>query len=150
MCSKCDYTIHGAQSHFGWDNSLVPAETVAPGSTIRFCCLDSSAGQLGPQSTLSDVAGLDFARVNPVNGPIFVDGAMPGDVLKVTIGDFTPQPQDGRGWGWTANIPGFGLLTDQFPDPALHLWGYDDHCRNPALFGTQARVPLKPFAGTIG
>ena len=150
MCSNCDYTIHGSQSHFGWDNSIPPTETVSPGSTIRFCCLDSSGGQFGPPSTLTDVARLDFSRVNPVNGPIYVDGAMPGDVLKVTIGDFTPQPHEGRGWGWTANIPGFGLLTDQFPDPQLHIWGYDGHCSNPALFGAHARVPLKPFAGTIG
>ncbi len=31
MCKACDYTIHGAQHHFGWDNSLAPAERVAPG-----------------------------------------------------------------------------------------------------------------------
>lgn len=150
MCSNCDYTIHGAQSHFGWDNSIAPALTVAPGSTIRFCCRDSSGGQFGPSTTLADVARLDFAGVNPVTGPIFVDGAMPGDVLKVTIGDFTPQEHEGRGWGWTANIPGFGLLTDQFPDPALHIWGYEGSRANPALFGSHAKVPLKPFAGTIG
>ena len=48
MCKACDYTIHGAQHHFGWDNSLAPAERVEPGATIRFRCHDSSAGQLGP------------------------------------------------------------------------------------------------------
>ena len=35
MCKACDYTIHGAQHHFGWDNSLAPALRVAPGSTLR-------------------------------------------------------------------------------------------------------------------
>jgi len=30
MCKACDYTIHGAQAHFGWDNSLPPALRVAP------------------------------------------------------------------------------------------------------------------------
>ena len=29
------------------------------------------------------------------------------------------------GWGWTANIPGFGLLADQFKEPALHIWKYN-------------------------
>ena len=53
MCKACDYTIHGAQHHFGWDNSFVPALTVAPGKTILFHCNDSSAGQLGPQSTVA-------------------------------------------------------------------------------------------------
>jgi len=151
MCKNCDYTIHGAQHHFGWDNSLPPAQRVEPGATIRFNCVDSSAGQLGPDSTLADVAALDFGRINPVNGPIHVEGAEPGDALKITIEGFTPQAApDGRGWGWTANIPGFGLLADQFPDPALHIWRFDPTSMEPALFGSHGRVPLKPFAGTIG
>jgi acetamidase/formamidase len=149
MCKDCDYTIHGRQHHFGWDNTLVPAETVAPGSTILFKCQDSSAGQLGPSSTVADVMALDFGKVNPVSGPIFVDGAAPGDALKVTIEQFTPQQADGAGWGWTANIPGFGLLADQFTEPALHVWRYDAGSMTPAMWG-KARVPLKPFAGTIG
>lgn len=150
MCQACTYTIHRHQHHFGWDNSIPPAETVAPGSTIRFQCQDSSAGQLGPASTLADVKTLDFGKINPVSGPIFIEGARPGDVLKVTIESLTPQPAEGKGWGWTANIPGFGLLADQFTDPALHIWHYDPATLAPALWGAEARVPLKPFAGTIG
>ncbi|WP_027169144.1 acetamidase/formamidase family protein [Mesorhizobium sp. WSM3224] len=145
MCSNCDYTIHGRHHHFGWDNSFAPAERVAPGSTIEFQCLDSSGGQLKPDSTVADAAKLDFAKVNPVTGPIFVDGAEPGDALKVTIEMFKPS-----GFGWTANIPGFGLLADDFKEPALNIWKYDAASLEPALFGKNARVPLKPFAGTIG
>ncbi|MGB3689797.1 MAG: acetamidase/formamidase family protein [Jannaschia helgolandensis] len=146
MCNKCpDYTIHGASHHFGWDNSFVPVETVAPGSTIEFKCHDSSAGQLTATSTVEDVRTLDFGKINPVSGPIYVDGAEPGDALKIQIEGFTPS-----GFGWTANIPGFGLLADQFEDPALTLWKYDADTLEPALFGKQGRVPLKPFAGTIG
>ena len=145
MCSKCDYTIHGAQHHFGWDNSLVPAERVAPGSTILFHCHDSSAGQLGPSSTVADVATLDFGKINPVSGPIFIEGAEPGDAIKVSIDSFKPS-----GFGWTANIPGFGLLADDFKEPALNVWKYDPDSLEPAMFGKHGRVPLKPFAGTIG
>ena len=150
MCKACDYTIHGAQHHFGWDNSQAPALRAEPGSTIRFNCQDSSAGQLGPSSTVADVVALDFGRINPVSGPIYVEGARPGDVLKVTLDSFTPQPHAGRGFGWTANIPGFGLLADQFTDAALNVWSYDPSSMEPALWGKSARVPLKPFAGTIG
>src|SRR5690606_6090270 len=57
---------------------------------------------------------------------------------------------DGKGFGWTANIPGFGLLADHFKDPALTLWSYDPENLAPALWGKAARIPLKPFAGTIG
>jgi acetamidase/formamidase len=145
MCSDPGYTIHGHQHHFGWDNSLVPAATVAPGSTILFHCQDSGAGHFGPSSTVAEVGTLDFSKVNPVSGPIYVDGAEPGDALKVTIDSFAPS-----GFGWTANIPGFGLLADQFTDPALTLWKYDPSTLGPAMFGSEGRVPLKPFAGTIG
>lgn len=145
MCSSNDYTIHGAHHHFGWDNSFQPVETVAPGSTIFFECQDSSAGQLTPESKLEDVINLDFGKINPVTGPIFVDGAEPGDAVKVTIHQFEPS-----GFGWTANIPGFGLLADQFTDPALHIWKYDPLSMAPSLFGPGGQVPLKPFAGTIG
>lgn len=150
MCKACNYTIHGAQHHFGWDNSVAPAERVEPGSTILFHCHDSSAGQLGPSSKLADVTALDFGRINPVSGPIWVEGAQPGDALKVTIDSFAPQAQGERGWGWTANIPGFGLLADQFTDPALIIWDFDAATLAPALWSSQARIPLKPFAGTIG
>lgn len=145
MCNNCDYTIHGRHHHFGWDNSFAPAERVAPGSTIEFQCLDAGGGQLRSDSTVADVAKLDFAKVNPVTGPIFVEGAEPGDALKVTIEMFKPS-----GFGWTANIPGFGLLADDFKEPALNIWKYDAVSLEPALFGKNARVPLKPFAGTIG
>ncbi len=145
MCNNCSYTIHNHQHHFDWDNSIVPVETVTPGTTIEFNCIDSSAGQLTADSTVSDVATLDFGKINPVNGPIYVEGAMPGDALKITIESFKPS-----GFGWTANIPDFGLLADQFPDPALTIWKYDPDTLEPALFGKNGRVPLKPFAGTIG
>ena len=141
----CNHTIHSENAHVGWDNSLPPVLTVAPGETVAFDTVDSSGGQLAPDSTLEDLSRLDFARVNPVTGPDFVDGAEPGDSLKVTLLDYQPS-----GWGWTANIPGFGLLADQFSEPALKLWKYDPVRLEPAMFSDQARVPLKPFAGTIG
>ncbi len=118
---------------------------VAPGASIEFETVDSSGGQLRPASTVEAVRQLDFTKVNPVTGPVFVDGAEPGDVLKITILSFTPS-----GWGWTANIPGFGLLSDDFPDAALRLWTYDATLLEPALYGHWGKVPLKPFAGTIG
>ncbi|QKV18286.1 acetamidase/formamidase family protein [Oricola thermophila] len=145
MCSNCDYTIHGHHHHYGWDHSIPPADRVAPGSTLEFTCLDSGNGHFTPDSTVADVATLDFSKVNPVTGPIYVDGAMPGDALKVEILSFKPS-----GFGWTANIPGFGLLADQFKEAALTLWTYEADTLAPALFGKHGKVPLKPFAGTIG
>jgi acetamidase/formamidase len=147
MTSTCSHThsIHSHQSHLGWDNALAPVIRIGPGETIQFHPLDASGGQLTPASTVADVAGLDFSRINPVCGPVWVDGAEPGDALKITLLEFGPS-----GWGWTANIPGFGLLADQFTEPALHIWKYDTTTMAPAMFGPGGRVPLKPFCGTIG
>jgi acetamidase/formamidase len=136
-------TIHA--QHYGWDNSLAPAARIAPGDSLEFDVTDASGGQLSQASTAADVGRLDFGRVNPVAGPIHIDGAEPGDVLKVTVLSFAPS-----GWGWTANIPGFGLLAEDFKEPALQLWRYDARDLTPAAFGSWAAVPLKPFAGTIG
>ncbi len=112
---------------------------------MGFQTVEASGGQINPSSTVQDVAKLDFAKVNPVNGPIFVHAAEPGDSLKVTLERF-----DMAGWGWTANIPGFGLLADQFTEPALHIWKFDPATLAPAMCGPAGRVPLKPFAGTNG
>jgi acetamidase/formamidase len=139
------HTIHQHQHHLGWDNTNPPALTVAPGTTVAFETVDASGAQLSLDSTVADVSTLDFGKVNPVTGPVLVDGAAPGDALKVTVESFAPS-----GWGWTANIPGFGLLADQFPDPALHLWKYDPATMAPAMYGPGGKVPLKPFTGTIG
>jgi acetamidase/formamidase len=139
------HTIHRHQHHHGWDNSIAPVLHIAPGECAEFDVCESSSGQISRSSTAADIGALDFSRINPVTGPIFVEGAEPGDVLQVTLLAFTPS-----GWGWTANIPGFGLLADEFREPALHLWSYDPTTLAPSLFGHWARVPLKPFTGTIG
>ncbi len=138
-------TIHAHQRHHGWDRAHAPVLDVAPGASVEFDVVDSSGGQLMPTSTAADLGRLDFATVNPLFGPVRVDGARPGDVLKVTLLEFTPS-----GWGWTGIIPGFGLLAEDFPSPALCVWRYDASRLAPAAFGAAARVPLKPFAGTLG
>jgi len=140
-----NHTIHAHQCHFGWDNANQPVVMAKPGESIEFHPMDSSGGQLTKDSTVANIAALDFAKVNPVAGPVHIDGAEPGDAIKVTLLDFSPS-----GWGWTANIPGFGLLTDHFPDPALHIWSYDKVSMVPAAYGPGGKVPLKPFCGTIG
>jgi acetamidase/formamidase len=145
MSGSHNHTIHKHHHHHGWDNSIQPVLTVAPGATVELETIDSSGGQITPDWTVADMGKLDFAKVNPTTGPIFIDGAEPGDAVKVTLLSYKPS-----GWGWTANIPGFGLLADQFKEPALHIWKYDAASLTPAMFGKIGAVPLKPFAGTIG
>jgi len=141
----CNHTIHKLSHHFGWDNAIEPTVTITPGQTIEIETIDSSGGQLAPGSTVKDLGSLSFDKINPVTGPIFIEGAEPGDAVAIKFLDFKPS-----GWGWTANIPGFGLLADQFTDPELHIWKYDNVSMSPALYGPGGQVPLKPFCGTVG
>lgn len=139
------HTIHGNHQHLSWDNSRPPAMTIAPGDTVEFRDIDATSRQLTAKSTVEDIRTLDFSLINPIAGPVFMDGAVPGDALKVTLLGFEPS-----GWAWTAIVPGFGLLADDFPEPALHIWSYEKSFAAPAVYGPGARVPLKPFCGTIG
>lgn len=144
MNANLRHTIHREHIHHGWNNAFIPRLRIAPGETVEFEIVDASSGQLTRSSTAADVEKLDLARVNPVTGPVYIDGAKPGDALKIKVLSFRPS-----GWGWTGNIPGFGLLTDQFPQAKLHHWNYDPGLA-PAMYGPGGRVPLKPMCGTIG
>ncbi len=135
-------TIHDQHHHFGWDNTFEPVLTIEPGEEVEFGIVDASGGQLTAASTTADVAALDFGKVNPVTGPVRIVGAEPGDAIAIEVLGFEPS-----GWGWTALIPGFGLLADEFPEPALHISRYDDRS---VEFLPGVRIPTRPFTGTIG
>jgi acetamidase/formamidase len=134
--------IKRTETHTAWDRTLTPIATVAPGDEITVETADASGGQLTAGSTAADVPGLDFARVNPVTGPFAVEGARPGDALVVDILDM-----EVGSWGWTACIPGFGLLAEDFPDPHLRVSTIADG-RAELLPGVS--VPVVPMIGTIG
>jgi acetamidase/formamidase len=140
----CDHTIHEHQRHHAWDRDLAPALEVEDGDCVEFDTADASGGQLSAASTADDLADIDFGRVNPVSGPVFVRGSRPGDVLEVEVLELAMT-----GWGWTAIIPGFGLLADEYPDPWLKHWTLTPGGRF-AAFADGVSVPLAPFPGTIG
>jgi acetamidase/formamidase len=106
--------LSGDQSHLVWDNSIPAAATVGPGDVVELQLRDASGGQIRADDDESALGRLDFSTVNPCTGPVFVDGAAPGDELVVTMLDIAVDS-----WGWTANIPGFGLLAEDFPQPHL-------------------------------
>lgn len=127
-----------------WDNSAEPVLEVESGTSVTFEAADASGGQLSAQSTAADVPSMDMGRVNPVTGPVFVKGAAPGDVLQVEIQELVPHD-----WGWTALIPGFGLLADEFPDPWLNI-SQVDTANKRVRFLENVTLPFEPFPGTIG
>ena len=112
---------------------------------MSIATLESSGGQIDEHSSVADIVKLDFARINPVTGPVYVEDAAPGDAIKVTVNEMTPS-----GVGWSAIIPDFGLLPDQFPEPVLKLWRYDTLSAEAASYSDVAKVFLKPMVGSIG
>lgn len=135
-------TIHRHQHHLGWDNAHVPLLHVAPGERIALELMDASRGLMTPAATAATLSELELGNANPLTGPVHVDGAMPGDTLVVHIHDYALAR-----WGWTALIPGFGLLAHDFGAPFMHISNYDASLIE---FLPGVRLPTRPFAGTIG
>src|SRR5579871_6962023 len=82
------------QWHLAWDHSIPPIYRVQSGDVIEFDLLEASCGQIVADSTLDAIRTLDFSRVDQVNGPIYVEGAEPGDTLQIDLLDL--QPADDR------------------------------------------------------
>jgi acetamidase/formamidase len=138
------HTVTHEQYRHAWDNSIPPVLTVNENEVVTFQTRDSGNDQIQPGDDVEAVRNLDFSRINPISGPIAIAGARPGDVLQVDILGI-----ETRDWGWTAIIPGFGLLADEYPDPFVHVWAFDRE-RNRAEFRPGISVPLDPFIGVIG
>ena len=129
--------------HYTWDAGHEPALTIADGDTVVVHTRDVSDNQISPGSDTSVVAGLDWERVYPLAGPIYVEGARPGDTLAVEILDLHTE-----GWGWTAILPGLGLLPEEFPDAYLRVFDLSEGEVVP--FREDIEIPLAPFMGTMG
>ena len=130
------------QVHYTWDASNEPVITVDSGDTVVVHTRDVSDNQITPDSDTSAIDGLDWDRVYPLAGPIAVAGAEPGDTLAIEVRDLHTQ-----GWGWTAILPGLGLLADDFPDAYLRVF---DISGGDVAQLDSATIPLDPFLGTMG
>jgi acetamidase/formamidase len=129
--------------HFAWDAGNAPVITVDAGDTVVVTTRDVSDNQITRESDASVIAELNWDRVYPLAGPIAVNGAQPGDILAVEILDLHPL-----GWGWTAILPGFGLLADDFPDAYLRI--FDLTLGDVTYMRDDIAIPLEPFLGTMG
>jgi acetamidase/formamidase len=129
--------------HFMWDNSHKPAVEIEPGDVVHFEAEEVTAGQLHKGDPASKLGQLDFDRLYPLAGPVFVKGAEPGDVLEVEILELQPGS-----WGWAALLPGLGLLAADFPDPYVRYFDLGD--RKTAELRPDIQIPLAPFCGTMG
>ncbi|MEX0723338.1 MAG: acetamidase/formamidase family protein [Gracilimonas sp.] len=139
-----DFELLDTETHARWSNTIKPVLTVPSGSVIKVATQEASAKQLDINSTVADLGDLSFDPIHPLTGPVYVEGAEPGDILKVTL-----HKVEMGDWGWTAIIPGFGFLADEFEQPYLKTFelGKD---RKTAKFSENIEIPLKPFPGVMG
>ncbi len=135
---------------WGWfDNAHPPVLTVRSGDTVVMETMMHSHNQIVPGVTIEEIRQLrlDHPGRGPhsVTGPVYVEGAEPGDVLKVHINRIVP-----RAYGANFNIPSmFGEFPDKFPDGQVRYF-YLDIKRMATEFAPGIEVPLRPFPGTIG
>jgi len=137
-------------TQWGWfDNAELPRLTVDSGDTVVVETMSHSHGQLWPGRTIEELKKLrtDWPGRGPmtITGPIFVNGAEPGDVLKIRINRIAARP-----WGANFNVPGlFGQFPKEFQDGQVKYF-YLDWDRKVAEFAPGIEIPLRPFPGTLG
>ncbi|MBT8400069.1 MAG: acetamidase/formamidase family protein [Rhodothermia bacterium] len=142
---KPDFTLTDDQIHSKFSRLIEPVITVPTGSVIEAFTHEATGGQFQLGSTVDELADLDMDRIHALTGPVFVEGAEPGDVLAVEL--LAIEPED---WGWMAILPGFGLLTDDFGDTAVLKTYEINTAEGHVDFADGIRVPLRPFAGVMG
>ncbi|MEA2196984.1 MAG: hypothetical protein QOJ25_1035 [Solirubrobacteraceae bacterium] len=138
-----DHIIDPERIHHSWDNTLEPSLRVASGDTVHYQLLMAGQGQVLEDARSFADTSFDFATLYNLLGPVYVEGARPGDTLRVDI--LSLEPGD---WGWCVILPGLGTLPDDFPDPYLKT--FDLRGRTHAEVVPGVRVPIAPFLGTMG
>ena len=145
---RLDQTQHlGAQSakaHNRWHPAIPPALRIDDGDEVLLDTLDALDCQIQTGHTVANASNWDLNAAHPLTGPIWINGAQPGDLLAVELLEIIPAAS-----GWTAQLPGFGFLRDLFPEPHLVRWRLNqDYAESSDLPGV--RIPEASFPGVIG
>src|SRR5215472_4995731 len=136
-----DHVIDPSAIHHQWDSTLEPVLSINSGDTVFFDLKVAGDGQVWPGASYGDCR-FDFDTIYNLSGPLWVNGAEPGDTLQVDVLEL----QHGD-WGWAAFLPELGLLPDSFPDGYVRTFELKDQT---AEFVPGIHLPLAPFCGTIG
>lgn len=139
-----DFVLTKDQTHTKFSRLIEPVVRVPSGSVIKAFTHECTGGQLNLNSTVEDAAKVDWDRIHTLTGPVYVDGAEPGDVLAVRLLELEPAD-----WGWMEIHPEFGFLVGEFDKHVLQTFKLDTEI-NEVEFAKGIRIPLKPFAGVMG
>jgi acetamidase/formamidase len=137
-------------TQWGWfNNAQAPVLRIDSGDTVVLETMMHSHNQVVPGKTIEEIKKLrtDHPGRGPhtVTGPIYVNGAEPGDVLKVRINKIVP-----RAYATNFNVPGmFGQFPQEYQDGQVKYM-YLDLDKMVTEFLPGVYIPLKPFPGTLG
>ena len=137
-------------TQWGWfNNAQAPVLRIDSGDTVVLETMMHSHNQVVPGKTIDEIKKLrtDHPGRGPhtVTGPIYVNGAEPGDVLKVRLNKIVP-----RAYATNFNVPGmFGQFPQEYQDGQVKYM-YLDLDKMVTEFLPGVYIPLKPFPGTLG
>ena len=134
------YKITRDHCVFSMDANHKPVLKVPKGSVVEFEMFDCFKSQITHQGQKIDM--LNWQEINPATGPLYVEDAMPGDVLKIEILDI--QVED---TGVMAAIPQAGLLGDRVSESSLKVVSV---AGGAIRFSDELSIPLAPMIGVIG
>ncbi|MFV3126736.1 acetamidase/formamidase family protein [Niveispirillum sp. KHB5.9] len=131
-------------SHNRWHPDIAPALRIASGDSVEIQARDCADGQIRPGMVNGDLADLSMDRCHTLTGPIHVEGAVPGDLLAIHVEKVVPAS-----YGFSAILPGLGLLPEDVTGPFLVHWQCEDgYATSPQLPGI--RIKGAPFMGVMG
>lgn len=123
--------------HFSKENK--PIKTVKKGDSASFKTLDCFSNQVRSEDQL--ITSIDFNRVNPATGPVFLEGANKGDVLVADILDIRIEDE-----GFISTLPDTGPLFEKTKE----LRTKKIPVINGEIVFNDVRHPAKPMVGVIG
>lgn len=138
---------------WGWyDITEKPKLTIKSGDTVSIETLSHSLGQIKPGVAMDEIVRL--RKANPgggphsITGPIYVEGAEPGDTLEIHILKIVPNAD-----GFNFNVPGkdfptVGQLPSEFPEGFVRYYKLD-LAKMQTPFKPGIVIDLKPFPGTL-
>lgn len=133
-------TIHSDTKIHKMSKENAPVATARSGDTVRFETLDCFGCQLKSEAEL--LGGLDWNNINPATGPLFVEGAEPGDVLKVEILSIELDDH-----GVMVDAPGEGVTGCAVSNETTKILPVADGM---VKFNDKLSFPVCPMIGVIG
>jgi acetamidase/formamidase len=141
-----EFSIAEGKEHYAFSRAIPPVLRVGDGAVVEVFTKEASDNLITPGMTSEAYRELVWPEPwgHPLAGPVYVEGAMPGDKLAVTLllielGD----------WGWTDSHPDSAYLGKELDQGHLKTYSFSDD-KQYAKFSDSTWIPLRPFPGVMG